>query len=118
MAGASCPGRRDALLVAALPAALADGQSADRPTLLPLPDDIQEDPLRKRLARLGRYGASICRSRGEREDPIAETESGSESALEDRLFFDYLSGDFTAAWADLEALEPLLATRERRLARS
>jgi Tol biopolymer transport system component len=106
------------LLDAALPPVFVDGQPAGRPTVLPLPDEIPRGPMHDRLARLGRYGSAMCVTRREltTHEVEPETEAEPEADREDRLFFDYLRGDFVAATADLEALEPRLATREQRLA--
>ena len=74
--------------------------------------------MRGRFARLGRFGSSVCTTRRESETAAtrAETDPELDLELEDRLFFDYLRGDYTAAAADLEALEARLTTREHRLA--
>src|SRR6185312_7521965 len=68
---------------------------------------------RARLANLARFGSDLCaahRTRGALADrPETETER------EDRFFFDYFRGDYAAATADLEGLEPQATTPEQRL---
>ncbi len=86
------------LLAAALPPVIAEGKAADRPTLLPLPDEVPPGhPLHARLAKLGRYGSAMCATRRGREAAEAEAEGETVADREDRLFFDYLRGDFAAA---------------------
>ncbi len=103
-----------AMLASALPPAMADGQAVVRPTLLPLPGEIVEYQ-RRRLARLARHGSELGTPGPGREPVGAE---GPESAIdrEDRLYFDYLRGDYEGAMAELDALEPRLASAGRRLA--
>src|SRR5262249_17502598 len=104
------------LLLAGLPPAVVEGSAAERPTLLPLPGELPTpQPLSARLARPGPPGATVCgRPRG---GAGAETgdELGTTSTPEDRLFFDYLRGDYRAAAADLEALEPQITAADQRL---
>ena len=105
------------LLAAALPLAIAEGKPADRPTLLPLPDEVPPGhPLHARLAKLGRYGSVMCATRRGQETAEAEGEGETMADREDRLFFDYLRGDFAAAGSDLDALEPRITTHAHRLA--
>ncbi len=105
------------LLAIALPPAMVDGKPAERPTLLPLPDEIPPGhPLQPRLAKLGRLGSAMCATRPAPGSPEPPSDRETATDSEDRLFFDYLRGEFTAAAADLDALEPRLNTRERRLA--
>jgi hypothetical protein len=104
-----------ALLAAGLPPAVVDGRPADRPTLLPIPGEIPAPPgLPARLSRISRFGSALCQlprvgAEGPRAAPLGST------SWEDRLFFDYLRGDYPSAAADLEALEPLLSTADERL---
>ena len=107
------------LLAIAMPPVVVDGKPVGRPTVLPLPDELPAAPLvRGRFARLGRFGSSVCTPRPQpgTAAPRVESEPELDLELEDRLFFDYLKGDYAAAWADLEALEARLTTRDRRLA--
>lgn len=107
------------LLDIAMTPIVADGRPIRRPTALPLPDDIPPaPPIRSRFTRLGRYGSSLCttRRRSEAAPTGAEPQAESELDLEDRLFFDYLEGEYAAATADLEALEARTEGRGRRLA--
>jgi hypothetical protein len=135
-------GTARALLLAGLPPAVVEGRGADRPTLLPLPGETPADPPVRagqvgmmrwnprgrpgevpadqtwyaRLARLGRFGSALCdppRPRNDTDDPDGD---GLATAVEDRLFFGYLRGDFAAAAADLEALEPQITSPDQRLA--
>ena len=85
----------------------------------PCPGEIPAAPhIRSRFARLGRFGASLSATRpGPEAGAVrAEPDPESELELEDRLFFDYLRGDYSAASADLETLEARSDTRARRLA--
>lgn len=109
------------LLAIAMSPVVVDGKPVRRPTVLPLPDEIPAaPPIRSRFARLGRYGSSLCTTRRRSEAEPGEATPGpepeAEPELEDRLFFDYLRGDYAAATADLEALEARTPGRERRLA--
>jgi hypothetical protein len=106
-------------LAVALPPPLIDGKPAERPTLLPLPDEIPPGHLlqpRPRLAKLGRFGSAICTTRPAPGSPEPHAQAEAATDREDRLFFDYLRNDFTAAAADLNALEPRAGSPERRLA--
>jgi hypothetical protein len=102
------------LLLAGLPPAVVAGQAAERPTLLPVPGELPaHHPLSARLARLGRLGAWVCdHPRGRAEE--GGEEPGTTATAEDRLFFDYLRGDFRAAAADLQALEPQITAPDQR----
>ncbi len=82
-----------------LPAVVAEGQSFERPTILPLPNELAgRGNMAARLARLAELGAGLLPGRGESH------ESGPDE-IESRLLFDYLKGDMRAAAADLEALD-------------
>jgi Tol biopolymer transport system component len=105
------------LLLDGLPAVVAEGRIAGRPTLLPLPGEISpHHSSLPRLARLGRIGSAVCNVPRRREAGEADRDSGSAATPEDRLFFDYLQGDFAAADADLNALEPRVVAARHRLA--
>jgi Tol biopolymer transport system component len=105
------------LLLASLPPAMVDGQVAERPTVLPLPDELL--PLHEtavvRLNRLARFGSTLCSSPADRAELIQRQVPRSFEP-EARLFFDYLRGDFPAAAVDLDHLEPLLTSPRERLA--
>ena len=67
-----------------------------------------------RLRRIARLGAALC------SRPAAGTDAdgppGADSSeIEARLFFNYLTGDFQAAAADLEALGPHISALDHRL---
>ena len=106
-----------ALLVSTLPPALAEGGMARRPTLLPLPGEFPaEHPLLNRLARIGRIGSAAC----DRPHVQTSTESDAKdlrlgATPEDRLFFNYLRGDYAAASLDFASVEPRVNTPEERL---
>ena len=96
--------------------ATVDRRIPGRPTLLPLPGEIPpHHSALPRLARLGRLGSTISNIPSRPVADQVDPEASSAAALEDRLFFDYLRGDFAAAEADLDALEPRLATAGHRL---
>ena len=100
-----------------LPPASADGRVAQRPTLLPLPGEIPvQHPLRPRLARLGRFGSAACRRPGLGNADDSEPELKPATTPEDRLFFNYLRGDFAAAASEIGAVEPLVVSSQQRLA--
>ncbi|MGP0064522.1 MAG: hypothetical protein ACLQGP_13105 [Isosphaeraceae bacterium] len=98
------------------PASAADGSIARRPTLLPLPGEIPaQHPVLLRLARLGRIGSAACRPTHRRTLEDGEPDVRLASTPEDRLFFDYLRGDFAAADSDLSAVEPRVSPPQQRL---
>jgi Tol biopolymer transport system component len=104
------------LLVDSLPPASAEGGVARRPTLLPLPGEIPaQHPLLFRLARLGRIGSAVCDQSGRRNVDDDEPDVRPATTPEDRLFFDYLRGDFAAAATDINAVEPRVAAPPQRL---
>jgi hypothetical protein len=105
----------EALLVSGLPPAEVDGQTAARPTVLPLPGELAAlDNLPSRLARIARLGNSLGVHRsGGTGDEISRTNDPSE--IEARLFFSYLQGDLQRAAAELDALEPNVSDLEHRL---
>ncbi|MHB1556080.1 MAG: TolB family protein [Isosphaeraceae bacterium] len=103
------------ILASSLPPATADGQAVVRPTLLPLPGEILEYQ-RRRLARVAGHGAKLGTGRPAPESTGGEDDPESTLDCEDRLYFDYLRGDFEAAMADLDALESGIASAGRRLA--
>lgn len=105
------------LLAIALTPVEVDGHPLRRPTMLPLPDEVPSSPhIRARFARLGRYGSALSSARRRPESAPAADGPDGELDLEDRLFFDYLRGDYPAATAALEALEARTESRDRRLA--
>jgi hypothetical protein len=102
------------LLQAALPPAAVDGRAALRPTLLPLPGEIAAlDVVNARLIRIARLGSSICSNPADRRS-AAELRAVDSIEIEARLFFNYLRGDFTAATADLDALDPCVSALAHR----
>ena len=112
------PGRaRPRLLLAGLPPTAVDGAGADRPTA---PSPAGELPahraLNGRLSRIGRFGSTlVCNLPCHRAADDEGHDGTRTTAPEDRLFFDYLRGDFSAAAADLEAMEPQLVSPAHRL---
>jgi Tol biopolymer transport system component len=103
------------LLKASLPPPSVDGQAARRPTLLPFAGELP--PLETtvaRLARLARFGAAICSGPADAPENVDQQPSGS-SDTEARLFFHYLRGDYQAAAADLDNLEPVVSAPRERL---
>ena len=104
------------LLRAGLPPAVVEGRAGERPTLLPLPGELPvHHPLSARLARLGRLGSAVCDRPGGGAGAEGQEDFSTATTPEDRLFFDYLRGDFRAAAADLEALEPRITAADQRL---
>jgi hypothetical protein len=127
------------LLREGLPPVVVDGRGAQRPTLLPLPGEVGPMAnMSARLHRIGSFGASLCTDRAGRDapaldssalppsvkvrrahsalEPIAPEAPPAATDAEARLFFNYLRGDFRAAAADLEALDPHISADEARLA--
>ena len=106
-----------ALLLNSLPVATREGPVSGRPTLLPLPSEISpHHSILSRLARLGRIGSGACNVPRRRAADEPDPDRSPVSHREDRLFFDYLRGDFDAAGADLDALEPQVVAARQRLA--
>jgi hypothetical protein len=104
------------LLKAALPPAIADGQPAQRPTLLPLQAELAPiDTTVARLAKLARYGSALCASPADLPDAPAQQRPARADDADARLFFHYLRGDYQAATADLEDLEPSITDPRERL---
>lgn len=103
------------LLRLGLPAVVVDARRVERPTLLPIPGEL-DDPARHetlmRLRKLARLGRPLC------ERPADAPPADPELAAfldEARLFFDYLRLDYTAAEASLERLEHRVTRRDQRL---
>jgi Tol biopolymer transport system component len=104
-------------ILAALPTASADPKSPsstqlDRPTLLPIfgEFDFNSEPM-SRLRRIGRMGRPLC------ERPAsASTPEPAVAAIFDeaRLFFDYLSENYSAAMKAVDVLEARLEVPEQR----
>ncbi|MFI5459301.1 MAG: TolB family protein [Isosphaerales bacterium] len=102
------------LLVAELPPAAVDGRAVERPTLLPLPGEITAlDVVNSRLIRIATLGSSLCSPPA--DGPGAAPRAVDSSEIEARLFFNYLRGDFRAAAADLESLDPYVSDLDHRL---
>ena len=104
-----------ALLYASLPPAMADGQVASRPTLLPLVGELPpQEPANGRLQRLARFGWPLCVPPIHRFDVVDPLPADSSEA-EARLFFNCLRGEFGIAAVDLEALLALSESPHDRL---
>ena len=104
-------------MLASLPAASADPKSPssnrlDRPTLLPILGEFEanSEPT-MRLRRIGKLGRPLC----ERPADAPPAEPAVEAILaEARLFFEYLSENYSNALPALEALEARVETPEQR----
>jgi hypothetical protein len=87
------------LLAGCLPPLLVDGQTVERPTILPLPGELPiTGNVRERLAHL----ADLAQMLGPARD---EPALGMASDTEARLLFNYLRGNIRAASEDLELLD-------------
>jgi hypothetical protein len=100
-------------ILASLPTASADPKSPsssrlDRPTLLPILGefDANSEPT-LRLRRIGKLGRPLCDR--PTDDPAVEA-----LLVEARLFFEYLSENYSNALPALEALEARVETPEER----
>jgi hypothetical protein len=103
------------ILMGSLPAATADGQAAERPTLLPLPGELPTHDLALvRLNRLAKLGSELCVPPADQTAP-AERHGASAFDSEARLFFEYLRGDYRSAMAGLANLESFLSSPRERL---
>jgi Tol biopolymer transport system component len=103
------------LLKASLPPAMADGQVASRPTVLPLPGELApQEPAVVRVNRLARFGAALCMPAFHRLDG-GDAQSPNPSEAEARFFFNYVRGEFVAAAHDLETLEACFDSPHDRL---
>jgi len=103
------------LLLAALPPAAVDGRAAQRTTILPLPGEITAlDVVNARLIRIATLGSSLCSPPADGPGAAGPRVTDS-SEIEARLFFNYLRGDFRAAAADLESLDPYVSNLDHRL---
>jgi len=108
-------GTASGLLRASLPPAMADGQVAQRPSLLPLPGELSPHELAiGRLNRLARFGSVLCSRASDQPHPQTQSQAGS-AEIEASLFFDYLSGDYRGAAGNLEKLEPYISSPQDRL---
>jgi len=104
------------LLAGDLPKIAVNGQVAERPTLLPLPGELPSDnPIRARVARIARLGASLDHFGVDDADPMIDPTSTA-TDIELRLFFLYLAGDYTGAGKALDALDNQLTVPDLRLA--
>ena len=101
------------LLQGSLPAAVGEGQVAERPTLLPIPGEL--DPNQEvsfRLRHLGRLGRPLC----DRPDDAPPAPPALLDLLDEaRLFFDILCEDYDAALASLETFEVRTTEPDQRL---
>lgn len=101
------------LLRANLPASDAQDKPIVRPNLLPVPGELPANSeIATRLRRLGRIGRPLCQRP---EDAPPAGPALLDTLAEARLFFDYLGGDYKAALAALDDLEPRLNSSEQRL---
>ncbi len=106
-------------ILATLPTASADPKSPsstrlDRPTLLPVTGefDLNSEPI-LRLRKIGRLGRPLC----DRPAGLPDPEPAVADLLDEaRLFFDYLSENYTPALRALETLEARLESPEQRTA--
>jgi hypothetical protein len=102
------------LLVTVLtdPAVTAPG--VERPTLLPIPGELEEpgrDEVRAGLRELARLGRPLCT-----RPPDASPEPMIDRFLDEaRLFFDYLQEDYAAAFVSAQRIEPGLTRPDQRL---
>ncbi len=106
------------MILASLPSASPDPNAPprrllERPSLLPVLGEVEgNSELIFRLRRIGRLGRPLCNRPADapRADPKV-------TALlnEARLFFDYLSENYTAALASLETLEEQVETPDQRV---
>ena len=106
-------GSAQKLLAAGFPNPTVAGRAVSRPTLLPVPGELQAgQEIQLRLHRIGAYGRPLCdRSPGS---------AGVDSRLDDflaeaRLFFDVLREDYSAALASLDAVESRTTSSDWRL---
>ena len=84
-----------------LPPVVVEGQTFERATVLPLPNELAgQANVSARLGRIALLGEALLPARG-KPDEAAAADSDDES----RLLFDYLRGDLQAAAADLDALD-------------
>ncbi len=103
------------MLKTSLPLAVVDGQTARRPTLLPLPGELPPmETTIGRLASLARFGSAVCSLHASAPGNGAPRPTSAFDA-ESRLFFHYLLGDYQVAAAALESLEPLISAPPERL---
>ena len=105
-------------ILSSLPTASADPKSPsssrlDRPSLLPILGEFEANSeLTFRLRRIGKMGRPLC----DRPAGASAPEPAVAALLDEaRLFFDYLSENYSAALTSLEALEGRLDSPEQRL---
>ena len=94
-----------------------DGRRVRRSTFLPIRGEIPEhSPVISRIRHLGKVGRGLLDQPLGQQSTPASDDTGLDEAMDDyRLLFDYMREDYTAAEADLDALEPRASTPERRL---
>lgn len=103
------------LLRTGLPPIVVDSRAVQRPSLLPIPGELDE-PARQqvlvRLRKLGRVGRPLC----DRPADGPSADPGLSAFLDEaRLFFDYLRLDYAAAEASLERMEQRTSNPNLRL---
>jgi hypothetical protein len=92
-----------------LPSVVLDGKTYERPTILPLPNELPGlGNVAARLGRIAELGEGLLPARD-------AANAGAPSDTEVRLLFDYLRGDTGAATADLDALEQSTTDFDQRL---
>jgi hypothetical protein len=97
------------VLRASLPPVVVDGQTFERPTILPLPNELAGlGNVTARLGRIAELGEGLLPARGQpREGCSTDTEAC--------LLFNYLRGNITSAMADLDALDQKTTDFDQRL---
>jgi hypothetical protein len=99
------------VLKSALPPVVVEGQTFERATILPLPNELGGlGNVSARLARIALLGERLLSPRGQIGD--ATTANSDDEA---RLLFNYLRGDLQAATADLDALDRRSTDFDHRL---
>jgi Tol biopolymer transport system component len=97
------------------PVAAGPGRPVERPTLLPIPVELDEPARHEvqiRLRRLGRLGRPLC----DRPADSPPAEPALAAFLDEaRLFLDYLRQDYAAALASLDRLEERVSQPDQRL---
>ena len=97
------------ILRGGLPPVVVNGQTFDRPTILPLPNELPGlGNVAARLGRIAELSEVLLPARN-------EANAGATSDTEARLLFDYIRGDLGAATADLDDLELSTTDLHQRL---